>query len=53
MFASRFLVAGDRPPEIRMLQANGGPLPSIDDDPREGTGDPGSDHAAIVTSFHF
>ena len=53
IFASRFLVADGRIEGVRTLQASGGPLPSIDDDPNDPLADPGSDHAALLATFDF
>ncbi len=50
MFVSRFLSL--RTEAVTTVQAGGGPLPSIDDDPR-GAAHLGSDHAAILASFNF
>ncbi len=51
VFVSRFLVGVDRIPEVRTIQARGGPLPSIHDDPRDDPNGLGSDHAAILATF--
>ncbi len=50
IFVSRFLAL--RTVAVTTVQAGGGPLPSIDDDPRDTT-HLGSDHAAVLATFDF
>ena len=51
IFVSRFLA--ERTTAVTTVQAAGGPLPSIDDDPTDTQGAPGSDHAAVVAAFDY
>lgn len=53
IFATHFLVMEGRTVDVTTLSALGGPLPSIDEDPRDTRGDPGSDHAAVLATFDF
>ena len=52
IFVSNFLVANARTEEVTTVAAEGA-LPSIEDDPNERRGEPGSDHAAVVATFEF
>ena len=52
IFVSHFLVTGTRITEVTTVTAEAG-IPSIDDNPNERIGEPGSDHAAIIATFDF
>jgi endonuclease/exonuclease/phosphatase family metal-dependent hydrolase len=52
IFVSHFLVSGTRIVEVTTVTAAQG-MPSIDDNPNERIGEPGSDHAAVVATFDF
>ena len=52
IFVSHFLVTGTRTAEVTTVTAEGG-IPSIDDNPNDRIGEPGSDHAAVTATFDF
>jgi hypothetical protein len=52
IFVSHFLVTGTRTTEVTTVTAEAG-IPSIDDNPNDRIGEPGSDHAAVVATFDF
>jgi hypothetical protein len=52
IFVSQLLVTGTRITEVTTVTAAEG-MPSIDDNPNERIGEPGSDHAAVVATFDF
>ena len=52
IFVSHFLVTGTRTAEVTTVTAEPG-MPSIDDNPNDRIGEPGSDHAAVVATFDF
>ena len=52
IFVSHYLVTDTRITEVTTVTAEAG-MPSIDDDPNERIGEPGSDHAAVVATFDF
>ena len=51
IFVSRFLAGNTT--EVTTVQAGGGPLPSIADDPTDADDHLGSDHAAVLATFDF
>jgi Endonuclease/Exonuclease/phosphatase family len=52
IFVSNFLVAGTRTTDVTTVVAEPG-MPSIEDNPNERIGEPGSDHAAVIATFDF
>ena len=52
IFVSHFLVTGTRTTEVTTVTAEPG-MPSIDDNPNDRIGEPGSDHAAVIAAFDF
>jgi endonuclease/exonuclease/phosphatase family metal-dependent hydrolase len=52
IFVSHFLVSDTRITEVTTVTAPQG-MPSVDDNPNERIGEPGSDHAAVVATFDF
>ena len=52
IFVSHFLVSGTRTTDVTTVVAAPG-MPSIEDNPNERQGQPGSDHAAVVATFDF
>jgi hypothetical protein len=52
IFVSHFLVTGTRITEVTTVTAEEG-MPSIDDNPNDRIGEPGSDHAAVVATVDF
>ncbi len=52
IFVSHYLVTGTRITEVTTVAAEPG-MPSIDDNPIDRIGEPGSDHAAVVAIFDF
>jgi hypothetical protein len=49
ILVSHFLVTGTRITEVTSVTAEEG-MPSIDDNPNDRIGEPGSDHAAVVAT---
>ncbi len=52
IFVSHLLVTGTRMTDVTTVTAVGG-IPSIDDNPNDRIGEPGSDHAAVAATFNF
>jgi hypothetical protein len=52
IFVSHFLVSGTRITDVTTFAAEER-MPSIDDNPNDRIGEPGSDHAAVVATFDF
>jgi hypothetical protein len=52
IFVSHFLATGTRTVDVTTVVAEPG-MPSVNDNPNERIGEPGSDHAAVVASFDF
>ena len=53
LFASHWLVNDGRLGEVRTFKAMGQALPSVEDDPGDLRGEPGSDHAAVMATFNL
>lgn len=52
IFVSHYLVTGTHTTDVTTVAAAPG-IPSVEDNPNEQKGTPGSDHAAVVATFDF